>query len=135
MPAASQRSRSPNSATIATGRPAQVVGQPAGGGRHPLGVFDGHPHVLEHVAQVRLQPLGRDPVPGRLELDVDPRFDQLVGGGGAVARLVLGRGLAAHPDDFAQRAGHVPAHPQQRVHEQGDLGLWRFSRVVTESTR
>ena len=124
MPAASQRSRSPNSASSAAGLAAEVVGQPAGRRRHPPGVLDGHPHVLEHVAQVRLERFGRDPVPGRLELDVDPGFDHLAGGGGgAVARLVLGRGLAAHADDLTQRAGHVPAHPEQRVHEQADLGL------------
>ena len=59
-------------------------------------------------------------VPGRAELDVDPGFGDLVGGG--LARGV-GRGIAADTQDPAQRAGHVPAHPQHGVHEQHDLGL------------
>ncbi len=106
------------------GPAAQVVGQPAGGGRHPLLILDRDPHVLEHVAQVRLQALGRDPVAGRLELDVDPGFHYL-GGDDRPQTPPAHGGLPSPvpPWDLLQRAGHVAAHPQQRVHEQADLGL------------
>ncbi len=51
---------------------------------------------------------------------VDPGFGDLVGFG--LARNI-GRGIGAHAEDPAQRAGHVPAHPQHRMHQQPDLGL------------
>ena len=58
----------------------------------------------------------RHPVPGRPELDVDPGLGLLVRRGGRVV-------VPADAEDPAQPAGHVPAHPQQRVHDQQDLGL------------
>ena len=99
---------------------AQVVGQAAGHRAHPRLVLDRDPHVVEHVAELGRELVGGHLVPGRAELDVDPGFGDLVGGG--LARDA-GRGIAADAQDPAQRAGHVPAHPQQRVHQQPDLGL------------
>ena len=100
---------------VATGRPAEIIGQPAGHRSHPRLILHGHPHVIQHVAQVGRELIGRDPVLGRPELDVDPGLGQLVARGWVV--------VPADTDDPAQRAGHVPAHPQQRVHELLDLGL------------
>ena len=37
--------------------------------------------------------------------------------------VAAGSLVAADAEDPAQPAGHVPAHPQQRVHDQQDLGL------------
>ena len=105
---------------VAAGRPAELVGQSAGHRAHPRLVLDGHPHVVQHVAELGLELIGGHLVPGRAELDVDPGFGDLAGGG--LARGI-GRDIAADTQDAAQRAGHVPVHPQQRVHEQPDLGL------------
>ena len=103
---------------VAAGLPAQVIGQPAGHRAHPRLIFGRHPYVVEHVAQVRRELIGGHLVPGRPELDVDPGLGQLT-----AARLVLVGVVAADAQDAAQRAGHVPVHSQQRVHEQFDLGL------------
>ena len=108
---------------VAAGRPAQIVGQRAGHRAHPLPVLHGDPHVVEHVAQFGLELIGRDPVPGRTELDVDPGLDDHTGHGLVVARQVRGRVVGADAEDPAQRAGHVPAHPQQRMHDHLDLRL------------
>ena len=102
---------------VAAGLPAQVIGQPAGHRTHPRLIFDRHPYVVEHVAQVGRELVGGHLIPGRPELDVDPGLGQL-----AAARLVLVI-VTADTQDAAQRTGHVPAHPQQRVHDQHDLGL------------
>ena len=72
------------------------------------------------MAELGRELVGGHLVPGRAELDVDPGFSDLVGGG--LARGV-GRGIGADTQNPAQRTGHVPAHPQHRVHEQPDLGL------------
>ena len=104
------------------GRPAargaaQLVGQAAGHRAHPRLVLDGHPHVVKHMPQVRGQLIGRDPVPGRAELDVDPGLGYLVRAGG---RVVV---VPADAEDPAQPAGHVPVYLQHRVQQQQDLGL------------
>ena len=78
---------------------------------------DGHPHVVQHVPQVRGQLVGRDPVPGRAELDVDPGLGYLVRADG---RVVV---VPADAEDPAQAAGHVPVYLQHRVQQQQDLGL------------
>ena len=102
---------------VAAGLPAQVIGQPAGHRAHPRLIFDRHPYVVEHVAQVGRELIGGHLVPGRPELDVDPGLGQLAAG-----RLVLVI-VTTDAQDAAQRTGHVAAHPQQRVHDQQDLGL------------
>ena len=110
---------------VGAGRPAEIAGQPAGHRAHPLLVLHGDPYVVEHMAQFGREPIGRHPVPGRPELDVDPGLGDLAGPHRAVARLVQGIRVcvAANAEDPAQGAGHVPAHPQQRVHDHLDLGL------------
>ena len=115
-PSASQRSSCAGLGPVAAWRPAELVGQPAGHRTHPRLVLDGHPHVVEHVAQVGGQLVGADPVLGRPELDVDPGL----GSSSPAAASVV---VPTHTEDLAQRAGHVPVHPQQRVHQQLDLGL------------
>ena len=105
---------------VAAGFAAQLVGQRAGRRAHPRLVLDRDPHVVEHVAELGRELVRGHLVPGRAELDVDPGFGDLVGG--RLARDA-GRDVTADAQDPAQGAGHVPAHPQQRVHQQPDLGL------------
>ena len=99
---------------------AQVCGQAAGHRAHPRLILDRDPHVVEHVPELGRELIRGHLVLGRAELHVDPGFGDLVGFG--LARNI-GRGIGAHAEDPAQRAGHVPAHPQHRVHQQPDLGL------------
>ena len=99
---------------------AQICGQAAGHRAHPRLVFHRDPHVVEHVPEFGREPIRGHLVPGRAELHVDPGFGDLAGFG--LARNI-GRGIGAHAEDPAQRAGHVPAHPQHRMHQQPDLGL------------
>ncbi len=105
---------------VAVGLAAKVTGQGAGHRAHPRLVLDRDPHVVEHVPELGRELVGGHLVPGRAEFDVDPGFGDLVGGG--IARGI-GRGIGADTQDPAQRAGHVPLHPQHRMHEQPDLGL------------
>ena len=108
---------------VTAGHPADIAGQRAGHRVHPRLVLHRHPHVVEHVPQFGRELIGRHPVPGRPELDVDPGLGQLAGRDRAIAWLVRGRVVGTDAEDPAQRAGHVPAHPQQRVHDHLDLGL------------
>jgi hypothetical protein len=120
LPSASQRSRSPCSAWSLPGSPPRSAARPAGHRAHPRLVLDRDPHVVEHVAELGRELVGGHLVPGRPELHVDPGFGDLAGFG--LARNI-GRGIGADTQDSAQRAGHVPAHPQHGVHQQHDLGL------------
>ena len=106
--------------SVAAGLAAQISSQAAGHRAHPRLVLDRDPHVVEHMPELGRELIRGHLVPGRPELDVDPGFGDLAGFG--LARNI-GRGIGADTQDPAQRAGHVPAHPQQRMHQQPDLGL------------
>ena len=106
--------------SVAAGLAAQILGQAAGHRAHPRLVLDRDPYVVEHMAERGRELVGGHVVPRRAELDVDPGFGDLVGD--RLARDA-GRDVTADTQDPAQGAGHVPAHPQQRMHQQPDLGL------------
>ena len=104
----------------------QLVGDHQRPLAHPRPVLDRVPHVGQHPPHLVVQLLTGLGVAHRIDLDPDPALHDV-----AVDRVVrLDVRL-----DLVQRAERLPAHHDQRVHQQVHLELVRGEQAVTESTR